>query len=250
MQHHGISLYLYYGAAQLYALQYFYLSLRSPGCWFTSDDRRVGKENHQLGVRAYNFGKQARQPGLTDQNITISKDVQSARWRSLGWLRESSFSLIGLLHLTGTTDGKGAGGGKPWRPHQCSFPCSLSECPLQLYFQAKFRCISCDLGWMKIAQESDSHQQWKCHFLLQLMRSTLEETVDLNKWHQQEREQKARNNVTCHACQTDLRLIVPISVWTGASPHHLFEALLSGQPENTLLKRPPSRGSRGAQRKI
>jgi len=50
-----------------------------PWVLITSDDRRAGKDNHQLGATAYNFRKQARQPGLTEQNIAISKDVQSER---------------------------------------------------------------------------------------------------------------------------------------------------------------------------
>lgn len=248
MQHHGISLYLYYGAAQLYALWYFYLSLISPGCWsqvMTGERARI-----TINLEPQPTTSGSRLGSLASQSKTLPfprmckvKDET----RSLGWLRESSaFCLIALLHLTGTTTGKGAGGWKLWRPHQCGCPCSLLDCPLQLYFQAKVRCTSCDLGWMKIKQESDIHQQWKSHFLLQLMRSILEATVDLNKYHQQERGQKARNNVTCHPCQTDLRLIVPISVWAGANPHHLFEASLPVQPENRQWERLPSR----AQRKI
>ena len=44
----------------------------------TSDDRRVGKEKYQHSeLETTSYGKQARQPGLTGQNIGISKDVQS-----------------------------------------------------------------------------------------------------------------------------------------------------------------------------
>lgn len=48
---------------------------QKPWVLITSDDRRVGN----LELETTSCGKQARQSGLTEQNITISKDVQSER---------------------------------------------------------------------------------------------------------------------------------------------------------------------------
>lgn len=155
MHHQRIPLFPYYCTAHFYASWYFYPSLRNPGCWSQMMAGEGRRSPWSLELETTSFGNWARQPGLTEKNITISKDAQSERY----WGAEMSWGIVNpcntmfcsVLYL-----------GLGWHVEACPWQGEGVQLEKELKSESHEDCQSTGLGQLPQALWWTAHCNYSC----------------------------------------------------------------------------------------